>query len=393
MSKRISSIVSILSVLLLSAVLAFGQSTTGTIEGTVKDSKGAVVPGASVTITGTTAGFSQTVTSDSDGVYRFERVPAGRYKITVAPISGFAETSIDTQVVVEKTTQADITLGITANVNTVEVTGDPLGIVVDSTDSKVQTNITNELIERLPLGTSFTSALKISPGTRGEALTGGFTVDGASKAENTFLLDGQEVTSYRYGTLDSVNNVPTALVKEVQVKTSGFEAEHGGASGGVVSVITKTGTNTFNGEFGAQFAPSNLQPGNRFAPQNFIASGFPPAYQRIYAIQAPKDRTLEFYPTASLGGPIWKDHVWFYGIYSPQVFETRRTTRYYNSFTDATGPVLIPRAGSGPQFQDEEYFQKQTYEYAQARIDYSFFNKLSGFTSYLWNPRTRSLCS
>ena len=391
MSNVFRLIVSICSVFVLTAAIAFGQSTTGVIEGTVKDPQGAVVPGASVTITGQTAGYTQTVTANSDGLYRFERVPVGLYKITVGAISGFAETTIDTQVVVEKTTRADVTLNISASTDTVLVTADPLGVVVDTTDSKVSTNITAELIDKLPLGSNFTSALKVSPGTNFSPLTGGFTVDGASKAENTFLLDGQEITSYRYGTLDSINNVPTALVKEVQVKTGGFEAEHGGASGGVISVITKSGTNQLNGEFGVQFAPSKLQPGNRFAPAVYApinpSTGLP-FYQSLYAIQTPKDDFVEFYPTASLGGPIVKNHLWFYGIYSPQIFETGRTTRYFNAFTPASGPVLIPRASAGSQFGDERYFSKQVYEYAQARIDYSFFNRLSGFTSFLWNPRS-----
>jgi len=389
MTKSFKLIASVLSVLLLTALMAFGQQTTGVIEGTVKDSKGAVVPGATVTVSGTDAGFRQTVTSNSDGVYRVERVSVGRYKITVtAATGGFAETSIDTQVVAEKTTQADVTMGIsTANVN-VDVTTDPLGIVVDSTDSKVATSITSELIERLPLGTSFTSALKVSPGTNFSSLTGGFSVDGASKAENTFLLDGQEITSYRYGTLDSVNNVPTALVKEVQVKTGGFEAEHGGASGGVISVITKSGSDEMHGEFGTQFATSKLQPSNRFAPQMYqpdVNGDGIPDYQRPYAFQTPKSSSLEFYPTASLGGRIVKNHVWYYGIYSPQVFTSTSTTNYYKSFAPVTGPVLIPQTGTA--FQSEVYDTKQKYEYAQGRLDYSFFNRLSGFTSFLWNPR------
>jgi len=389
MTKSIKLIASVVSVFLLTAVMAFGQQTTGVIEGTVKDSKGGVVPGATITVTGSDAGFKQTVTSNSDGVYRVERVPAGRYVITVGAAAGFAQTSVDAQVVVEKTTQADVTMGIsTANVN-VDVTSDPLGVVVDATDSKVSTSITSELIERLPLGTSFTSALKVSPGTNFSSLTGGFSVDGASKAENTFILDGQEVTSYRYGTLDSVNNVPTALVKEVQVKTGGFEAEHGGASGGVISVVTKSGSEEMHGEFGTQFATSKLWPGNRFAPQVYQPDVNPangiPDYQQLYAIQTPKAAQLEFYPTASMGGRVIKNHLWWYGIYSPQVFTSSSTTKYYRSFQPATGAVFIPQTGTA--FQDEVYTTKQKYEYAQGRLDYSFFNRLSGFTSFLWNPR------
>lgn len=388
MSNTLKYMASVISVFLLSAAFAVGQSSTGTIEGTVRDSKGAIVPGATVTATGTDAGYKQTQTANDEGVFRFERVPSGRYRVTVGAISGFAETSIDTQVVSEKTTTADVALGITASVNTVEVTTDPLGVIVDSTDSKVQTNITNELIERLPLGSNITSALKISPGTNFSSLTGGFSVDGASKAENTFVLDGQEVTSYRYGTLDSVNNVPSALVKEVQVKTGGFEAEHGGASGGVITIITKSGSEEMHGEFGAQFASSKLQPNNRFTPQVYApldpATSIP-IYQQFYHIQTPKAAELEFYPTASIGGRIIKNHLWYYGIYSPQIFNSTSTTKYYEAFTVARGPLFVPRAGAN--FGDEVYQTKQKYEYAQGRLDYSFFNKLNGFTSFLWNPR------
>jgi len=379
MIRTIKLILSALSVLILTTAIAFGQSTTGTITGTVKDSKGGVVPGATVTVTGISGGFNQTVASNSNGVYRFDRVPAGLYKIAVGAISGFAETTIETQVVVEKTTSADITLGISANVNTVEVTIDPMGVVVDTTDSKVQTNITSELIDKLPSGTSFASILKISPGTRAEALTGGYQIDGASKAENTFILDGQEVTSYRHGTLDGIYNIPTALVKEVQVKTGGFEAEHGGASGGVISVVTKSGTDQFHGEVGSQFATSGMQPGNRFAPANSYGST---TFQSLYAIQSPKDDRNEYYPTFSLGGPILKNHLWFYGIYSPQVFSSKRTTNYYLPFDDDIGTQLV----RNPDYPAERYEAKSTYEYAQGRLDYSFFDNLSGFTSYLWNP-------
>lgn len=389
MSKTFKMIASIFSVFVLTAAVAFGQNTTGTIEGTVTDSNKAIIAGASVSLEGTSSGFNQTTTTNNDGVYRFERVPTGRYRVTVGAVSGFAATSVDTLVVVEKTTQADVTMGTTVGAS-VDVISDPLGVVVDSSDSKNQTNITAELAERLPLGTSFTSVLKLSPGTRGEALTGGFTVDGASKGENSFVLDGQEVTSYRYGTLDSVQNVPTALIKEVQVKTGGFEAEHGGASGGVISVVTKSGTNELHGEFGSQFTTSKLQPNPRFVVQNYApvtgVNGIYPDYQRFYGIQSPKTDSLAWEPTASLGGRIIKDHLWFYGIYSPQIYTASRTTRYYNAFSAATGPVLVPRASQGTAFQDERYSSKERYEYLQGRLDYSFFNRLNGFSSYLWNP-------
>lgn len=387
MSNTLRITMSVLSVLLLTTAIAFGQSTTGALEGTVKDPSGAVVPGANVTVTGVTAGFNQTATTDNNGVYRIQQVPPGRYRITIGALSGFVETGIDAQVVIEKTTTADVTLGI-STAATVEVTDDALGVIVDTSDSKVQTNITSELIDKLPSGTSFSSILKVSPATRGETLTGGFTVDGASKAENTFILDGQEVTSYRYGTLDEVNNIPTALIKEVQVKVSGFEAEHGGASGGVIVVRTKSGSNEFHGEFGAQFTTQKLQPNNRFTTSQYAAWSYDNDGRVInpsttpYAIQQPLDGGLDFFPTASLGGPIMKDHLWFYGIYSPQIFTRTRDVNYYRPI-NTTNFVLTPN----PAYPNERYDYESKYEYAQGKLDYSILNNLSGFTSYLWNPQ------
>lgn len=400
MNKTLQRIISVVSVFMLATVIAFGQNTTGSIEGTVKDANGAVVPGASVTVSGVSVGFNQTLTTNSDGFYRIDRVPSGSYKVTVAPIKGFAERSVDAFVNIEKTATADVTLsteGIKTDV--VVVSGDPLGINVDTSDSKVQTNITTELINKLPTGTSFSSLLKISPSTRFEGITGGFSVEGASKAENAFVIDGQDVTSYRYGTLGnndtdvSTANIPTALVKEVQVKTSGFEAEHGGASGGVIVVATKSGTDELHGEFGSQFTTSKLQPKPRFTTQNLYDYTGISTNQRLFAVQAPQRNYLEFDPTASLGGRIIKNHLWFYGIYSPQMFSESSTLRYATiDSTTAAVTLDTTRNGSGVVIPKapETYVGNSRYEYAQGRLDYSFFNKLSGFSSFLWNPFIRS---
>ena len=160
-----------LSLIFCFFAINFGQQTTGSIEGTIKDEKGAVVPGVEVTLKGVTVGFSRTVQSGSDGTYRFQQIPPGVYKISTGAASGFAAGLLENiNVGIEKTTTADITLGISTSVNTVEVSGDPLGVGIDPTDSKVQTNITSKLIEELPKGGSFTSLLKVSPGTRSEPL-------------------------------------------------------------------------------------------------------------------------------------------------------------------------------------------------------------------------------
>lgn len=380
----------IFTIIITSSTIIFGQQTTGIVEGTVKDANGAVVPNAEVTLTGTSVGFNRTVQSDGEGVYRFQQVPPGVYKITIPAINGFAAGELDqVTVTIEKKTIADVALGISQAVNTIDISSDPLGVAVDPTDSKVQTNITSQLIDQLPKGASFTTLLKVSPGTRPEPLSGGFQVDGASGSENSFSIDGQTVENFRTGTLNVNNNIPTSLISEIQVKTSGFEAEHGGASGGVVSLATKSGSDTWHGEFGTVFEPSKLQAGPRFAVQSFTSSPTSPEY--LYAIKQFRDSYVNFYPTASLGGAIIKNRAWFYGNYSPQVFDTSRTSNFINAVSDAnfsTGSFIpSPRLGAnGQPLGPLEYRTKQKNEYAFGRLDASLFNNLRLSATYLWNP-------
>ncbi|HEX8564091.1 MAG TPA: TonB-dependent receptor [Pyrinomonadaceae bacterium] len=395
MSKNFKLVSFALSLILCFSAMAFGQRTTGDIEGTVKDPQGAVVPGASITITGVNVGFNRTVQSNAEGTYRVQEVPAGIYRISTAAIQGFAASTLESVTVnIEQITTADITLGVAGGVNEVNVSSDPLGVNVDATESKVQTNITSQLIEQLPKGTNFTSLLKVSPGTRAEPLSGGFQVDGASGSENSFVVDGQALENFRTGTLNLNNNLPTNLVQEIQIKTSGFEAEHGGASGGVISVVTRGGSDQWRGEFGMQFDVGKLNPGNRFVPSVFQASAT--SAQRVYSIRQPSNNNTDFYPTASLGGPIVKGRAWFYGNYSPQIFSARRTTTFYNALTESsfTGGVNTAPAGfvSGVNLTQSTlyppgtYTSKTTQEYAFGRIDASILNNLRYTGTYLWNP-------
>ena len=117
--------------------------------------------------------------------------------------------------------------------------------------------------------------MKIAPSTRPEPLNGGFQVDGASGSENTFIIDGQEVTHFRTGVLRANDNLPFSLVQEVQIKSSGFEAEFGGATGGVINVVTKGGGNEWHGEFGSRFRPGSWQG----SPPSSCATSAPAARQ------------------------------------------------------------------------------------------------------------------
>lgn len=381
--KRLSLFV----VVLLLSSFVLGQETTGGIEGTVKDSAGAVVPNVSLTITnaravasgttttGTGAGFRRTATTNDEGFFRLLQVPPGTYDVVTAPSGGFGEARYENvTVAIGQNTQLNITVSPGATTTTVDVTVSD-SPPVDTTSSSIQTAINAQKIELLPKGTGFASLLKSVPGTRPESRTGGFSVDGASGGENVFVLDGQEITNYRTGTLNETFNIPTQLVQEIQVKSSGFNAEYGGATGGVISVVTRGGSNDFHGEFGIQFEtpkfngnPRQLLGGTSAAPSFFTQS---PEY-----FDPPKAGGTNYFPTANLSGPIIKDRLWFFGSYSPQIFNTDVETRYFTNQPPATRTLLATH----------EFSRKTTYEYAFARLDSNPFNNLRLTGTFLWNP-------
>ena len=347
------------------ANLAFGQETTGSIEGMIKDPQGNLVAGVPVTVTGVTLGFSRTTTSKDDGRFVITQLPPGIYKVTAAASSGFGEQVREgVEVVLGKPTPVEFTLQPAGATGTVEVSATDTPISM--TDNKIQTNITAQLAELLPKGTNFTSLLAIAPAVRNEPLSGGFQVDGASGSENTFIIDGQEVSNFRTGTLNTNNNIPFSFVQDMQIKSSGFEAEFGGATGGVINVVTKSGSNDFHGEFGMSFRPSKLQAG----PRPFLTSAFTSG-PRLF--RPDRDGGTDEFWTATFGGPIIRDRAWFLVSHSPQILKTVRSLTYRNPNTGAI-------AGA------ERYVSTQTNWYDFARLDVNFTDNLRFTTSYTYNP-------
>ena len=380
MSRRRYILLLLLVALVSLAGSSIAQETTGGIEGYVKDSTGAVVPNITVTITraagniGAGSGFRRTVNTDSNGFFRALQVPPGQYDITTAAASGFGESRYQNIAVnIGQTSQLTITVapgGASAVVDVSSSDTQP----VDTTSSAIQTSISAQEIELLPKGTGFTSLLRTVPGTRPEARTGGYSIDGASGAENVFVLDGHEVTNYRTGTLNEAYNIPTQLVQEVQVKSSGFDAEYGGATGGVISVVSRGGNNDFHGEFGAQFETPNLNGDPRRLLAGTSAASGPYTITPQY-FEPPKSQGVNFFPTANLSGPIAKDRLWFFGSYTPQIFNTEVETQYLTTAPVAGLPVTTAR-----------FDRKTTYEYAFGRLDANPFSSLRLTGTYLWNP-------
>ena len=383
MKKSLRLVSLILSVFLFLAGAAFGQEQYGNIEGNTKDPQGAVVPNVSVTITNAATGAKRTANTDGNGYFRVLQLPPGIYTVTTGAVSGFSATKTENVIVsLGNTTPVDIALPVGSGTNVVDITATDEVQPIDPSGSKVMTNLTSKQIELLPKGTTFTGVLKAVPGTRAESNSGGFQVDGASGSENSFIVDGQEVNNFRTGALRGNQTLPTQFVQEVSLKSSGFEAEFGGATGGVINVVTKGGSNQFHGEFGSNFTSNKLDGANRPTLVRFTAGSGATFVQPTEYVTSPKAGGHSFLPTANLSGPIVKDKVWFFGSYTPQIFDATVNTQFFTN-----GPSTTVGAATARTFRfAEEYHREQKFEYGFGRIDASPWSTLQLNGTYVWNP-------
>ena len=246
--KRSASLFGILALLVLVAPIASAQETRGSIEGVVKDSSGAVLPGATVEARAATGGIVSAV-SDTLGTYRFPSLTPGRYTV-VANLTGFQPSKVeDVRLDLGQILKVNFALQIGGVSEAVQVTAEsPL---IDVKQNAASVSIQKDVIDLIPKGRDFTSAVTTAPGTNQESRGGGLNIDGSSGSENRFIVDGQDTTNVRNGT--SGSGILLDFVQEVQVKSSGYNAEFRAATGGVISAISRSGTNAFHGEIGSYF--------------------------------------------------------------------------------------------------------------------------------------------
>lgn len=383
MNKNFKFITVALSIVFALSAVAFGQRTTGNIEGTVTDQNGAVVVGATITVksSGSTSGFSATTTSGSNGVFQFGQVAPGLYTMTTSA-TNFKTTRQEVVVTVDKTANASTRLEIGTGEVIVDVVSDT-AVAIDLGNTKIDTNITKRIIEDLPAGAGFSSLLKVAPNVRPEL--GGFQIDGASGSENVFIIDGQEVTNFRTGVLNSNFNIPFELVQEVQIKSTGYEAEYGGATGGIVNVVTSGGNDKWRGSMGIALEPSRLQGDRREQLVSFNVGSVTNTPGATAYFQPPTDGGTNFSPTFSLSGPIIKQKFWFAASYAPQIAETTRDITYFSNSIAGTQP-----ANPNGRFVNSngtiQYASNVRQENMFVRLDAQPWSKLRLFGTFLYNP-------
>jgi hypothetical protein len=373
MSRHFVGCSSVLAILLVCALVlslqpsAFGQETTAGIRGTVKDAQGGSVAGATVEVSGPALIGKKQVTTDSSGAYQITALPPGVYTLTVTTQGFHTYKRSSIELSAGRLPLIDVRLEVGSVTETVEVTAaTPL---VDVTESKTETVVTEGMLATIPKGRSFQTLIPLAPGARQEPLqsagrtllsqggagrTSGFQIDGASDSENTYMVEGMDTTDVQNGGVGA--NVPLEFVQEVQIKSSGFEAEYGGGSG-VVNVIQKQGSNSWHGSLVAYYRADPLNANDQCVW--FTACGLRnnPTISLVSSrrTDSPLDQYIskkDHYRAVDagfeVGGPILRDKLWLFTSYIPSMTRLRRTVNFTGF--DANGNPFGTR--SFPESQD-----------------------------------------
>ena len=304
-------------VLMVAPGLAAAQeTTTGAIEGQVVDSQGLAIPGAIVTVTGSQG--AKTFVTDAEGRFLAPFLTPGVHDLQV-DLQGFATVAIDDVNVPlgQRTTLAPITLRISGLTETVAVIASPPA--VDTSSSSTGTNLQSDFLERLPTQRHVSDVVQLAPGVSdsGGAGEANPSIAGGSGLENQYIIDGVNVTNSGYGAIGSYSivfgslgsGVPFDFIDEVRVKTGGYEAEFGQATGGVVQAVTKSGANQFRGSGFTYWQPEAFE-------ADYTEVTLPNATRGAQAVNT-RDT---FFSDAGLelGGPVWKDRLFFFGAFDRQ---------------------------------------------------------------------------
>ena len=310
-------VVLLLVLLVVSATFVSAQTFRGTILGTVSDTSGAVISGATVKVRNIATGLERTTETTAEGNYSIAELPIGTYSVTVTQ-PGF-QTAMTSNVQVDVATErrVDIALKLGQVSDTVEVSSEALA-QIDTTTDELGGTLTAQTIANIPVnGRDYTKLIYLNPGVSGspDQITdspgsfGVFSMNGSRGRSNNFLLDGTDMND-GFRNDPSINEagvfgdpatiLPIDAVAELRV-LSNYEAEYGRNSGAVVNIVTKSGTNQWHG--------SALE---------YYRSGAMGARNYFNIDSQPKNPFTNNQFGGSLGGPIVKDKAFFFVNYEGQ---------------------------------------------------------------------------
>ncbi|WP_263366049.1 TonB-dependent receptor [Edaphobacter bradus] len=348
----------ILALVLFSMLMshsAFAQAGSGRIAGSVKDTTGALISGSDVTLINTTTGVTQKTTSNGEGVFNFPVVPVGQYELDVTA-SGFTPYKQTNKIKIDVNTALSIDVPLQVAQASSEITVTENTAEVHTTDTQIGQTIESKQVVDIPLnGRSYTDLLAVQAGVSpittsgagntssgggfgtvpaaGQANTGQFSIHGQRESDNAYYLNGasvQESIGQQAGIIPNLDSIA-----EVRILSSNVDAEYGSFTGGIINVVTKSGTNSFHGNLFEFFRNTHLDARNYFSPER---AAF---HQNQYG--------------GTIGGPIRKDKIFFFGDYQGQRYiqgietgsvnvptSANRTGDFTNSAASLTGTVNGP---------------------------------------------------
>jgi hypothetical protein len=289
-----------LLVVAIGSTPAFSQgSQTGVLTGVVESNDGSRLPGVAVTLSSPALQGGRTAITDSEGAYIFRGLPPGTYKVRMT-LAGFGDVERTVTVALGNTQPLNAQMSVASVTESVEVTAEAPSILETP---QVASNYRAETVDKLAMNRNLAAIAELAPGTTDNGPNlGQVVISGAFAYDNVFLLNGVDINDNLFGT--SNNLFIEDAIQEVQILTAGISAEYGRFSGGVINAVTKSGGNTFFGSYRADFTNPSWRDESRFVKEG-IAAGRAGA-------RANRDDTSLIH-MATLGGPIVRDRLWFFG--------------------------------------------------------------------------------
>jgi len=351
MKRAIWYLSQIVFLLLVSLTVTAQQqgSITGGLNGEITDSTGAIMPGVTVTLVGPQG--TKVLTTDNLGRYSITGLTPGFYDVTVEK-QGFKKVqSKHNEVVVNSSSTLNLALETGSVSETVEVTAE--AVAIDTQNTAVTTNLTDQFYNSVPMPRNVSAIFYAAPGVASGQVAGSAnqigpgssnpSIGGASALENLYVVDGVTITDQAFGSIGTYNRYKGALgtginlafIKEVDVKTTAFEPEYGKATGGIVQIVTKSGSNSYHGAIGAYFQP-----------RGFFASRY--QYYQFGYLQTAPSQTLsspQYDLAAEFGGYILKDKLFFFGAFDPALTQSIALANPKSTVTYAHGPYDLNTTG------------------------------------------------
>jgi len=318
----------LLALQVIAASVVAQSAASADLHGTVKDRSGAVIPGATVSLRDESRNFERTIQTDKAGYFTLLSLTPGRYTLIVTAKGFFRMVATDVGLTVGEVADYPVTMQVAVPETEITVRGEPL--LIETSKTSTSSTIGEERIENLPINgrnyvnfslTNSQVARDAAP-SLGGAPTSGLNFGGQRARSNAVNVDGMDAVD------NSVNGIRSTLsqegVQEFQIITNGYEAEYGRATGGVVNIITKSGTNDFHGSVFGYLRNRDFQ------AQNPFTNTPNPAYTRVQA-------------GAAYGGALQKDRTFYFFSFE---MTRRQETGFSTIGADHFGLVPLPNAAA-----------------------------------------------